>query len=230
MATSAFTIVGLTGGIASGKSTVSRMFSERGVPVVDADELARFIVRPDQPAAADIRAHFGDAMYGPNGALDREALGAVVFADPSARARLNAITHPRIAVEMKARSDALREAGHPWIIYDAALLVENRAQEWLGGLIVVALARELQIQRLLARDGGDAARALARIESQLPLDEKVAVADYVIENDFGLDETRAQVEELHDRILARVNELGHARLEDPLFAAKVLGLGPPRVP
>lgn len=219
-----FAIVGLTGGIASGKSTVSRMLRELGTPVVDADEIARFVVQPGQAAAAEIRAQFGDEVFGPEGGLDREALGAVVFASADARARLNAITHPRIAAEMMARSEALREAGHPWIVYDAALLVENGAQAWLGGLIVVSLSREVQLERLLIRDGGardDAARerAAARIDSQLPLADKVAVADWVIDNGLGLDETRAEVREVHERIGARVAALGHARLEATFFAA-----------
>lgn len=203
---SSFAVIGLTGGIASGKSTVSRMCRELGVPVVDADEIARFVVEPDQPAAAEIRAHFGDGVFADDGSLDREALGARVFADPDARARLNAITHPRIAMQMKARSDALREAGHPWIIYDAALLVENRAQDWLDGLIVVSVPRAVQLQRLLERDGGDEARAAARVDSQLPLADKVAVADWVVDNSHGLDHTQAQVRALVEGIARRVAE------------------------
>jgi dephospho-CoA kinase len=210
---SAFAIIGLTGGIASGKSTVSRMCRELGVPVVDADEIARFVVEPGQPAATQIREQFGDEVFAADGTLNREALGAVVFADPGARARLNAITHPRIALEMKTRADALREAGHPWIIYDAALLVENRAQEWLGGLIVVSLPRELQLQRLMARDDGDQDRAAARIDSQLPLADKVAVADWVIDNGQGLEHTRAQVREVCEAIGRSVAEHGHAKRE-----------------
>ena len=219
---SPFAIVGLTGGIASGKSTVSAMFRALGVPVVDADEIARYVVEPGQPAMAEIRAYFGDEVFAAAGGLDREALGARVFAEPEARARLNAITHPRIAAEMMARSQALREAGHPWIIYDAALLVENRAQGWLAGLIVVSLARELQLERLVARDGGDAERAAARIDSQLPLADKVAVADWVIDNGLGREQTQAQVELIHAQVGDSVARVGHAKREASLFAAAEL--------
>ena len=221
MTSTNFAVVGLTGGIASGKSTVSSMFRELGVPVIDADQLARFVVEPGQPANAEIRARFGEGVFQADGTLDREALGKIVFSDPDARRQLNAMTHPRIAAEMAARSQALRAEGHPWVIYDAALIVENQGQNWLGGLIVVSLAREHQLRRLVERDGGDEARAAARIDSQLPLADKVAVADWVIDNGGAVEQTRAQVEAVHAAISKAVAERGQAKNEAPVHASSL---------
>ena len=203
-----FAIVGLTGGIASGKTTVAEMFAELGVPVVDADELAREIVEPGQPALADIRDAFGDEVIRDDGRLDREALGAVVFDDEQARERLESITHPRIARRMRDRAQILREEGHDWIIYDAALIVENGLHEWLDALIVVAANRRDQVDRIVARDGLAREEANARIDSQLPLDQKIAVADWVIDNSGSLEQTRSKVEQLYRRIEAAIDQSG----------------------
>ena len=131
-------MIGLTGGIASGKSTAARTLAELGARIVDADEVAREIVAPGQPALAEIVRTFGREMLRADGTLDRKRLGAVIFADADKRRALNAITHPRIAAETQARLGKLRGDGVPVAIYEAALLVENGVHHGLDGLIVVA--------------------------------------------------------------------------------------------
>jgi dephospho-CoA kinase len=193
-------VIGLTGGIASGKSTVAAMLRELGAPVVDADELARRVVEPGSPGLAAIVERFGPDVLDAAGALDRKQLGARVFADPEARAALNAITHPRIA-ELSQREIARHaEAGAPVVIYEAALIVENRLHLGLDGLIVVSVPPEIQLARLRARDGLGQDAARARLAAQLPLADKVAVADQVIDNAGTVEETRAQVARVWEAI------------------------------
>src|SRR6185312_11417989 len=138
-------VIGLTGGIASGKSTAARTLAELGARIVDADAVAREIVAPGQPALAEIVRAFGREMLLPDGTLDRKRLGAVIFADADKRRALNAITHPRIAMETQARLGRLREEGVPVAVYEAALLVENRVHEALDGLIVVVCDEAAQL-------------------------------------------------------------------------------------
>jgi dephospho-CoA kinase len=193
-------VYGLTGGIASGKSTVARLLGERGAAVIDADELAREVVAPGQPAYREIVETFGPEVLCPDGTLDRKALGARVFADPELRRRLNAITHPRIAALSAERLAALAARGVPIAFYEAALLVENRIHEGLAGLVVVACDEATQLARVMARDGLDEAAARARIAAQLPLAAKVAVADHVIDNSGDLSATAREVDELWRRL------------------------------
>ena len=193
-----FAIVGLTGNIASGKSTVSEMIETLGTPVLDADVIARDVVEPGRPAYRDIVERFGNDITDREGRLDREALGDIVFDNEEARADLDAITHPRIARRMRERADQLREAGHHWILYDAALLVENDLHRGLDSLVVVAAEREIRLERLMERDGLERDEARARFDTQMPQRDKIRVADYVIDNNGSLDETRRQVERLHE--------------------------------
>jgi dephospho-CoA kinase len=195
-------IVGLTGGIASGKSTVARFFRELGAPVVDADALARQVVEPGSPGLARIVERFGSEILDERGALDRKRLGAIVFASDEDRRALNAITHPLIAQAAAAKMHELAEAGHPIAIYEAALIVENDLQKQLQGLIVVSLPAALQLERLQARDGLGPEEARARLDAQFPLDDKVAVADFVIDNSGAPSQTRDQVVALWKRLLA----------------------------
>lgn len=195
-------VIGLTGGIASGKSTVSRMLRDLGAPVIDADQVAREVVQPGQPALAEITAAFGPGVLQPDGTLDRKALGARVFADPAERARLNAITHPRIAAAVQARLEELRRAGAAIAIYEAALIVENKLHQGLDGLIVVAVDEETQIERTVRRDELTREQALARIRAQAPLGDKVAVADWVIDTSGIVPETRRKVERVWEEIRA----------------------------
>ena len=194
--------VGLTGGIGSGKSTVAGMLRARGVPVVDADELAREVVAPGQPALAEIAAAWPDAIAA-GGALDRKRLAARVFSDPAARARLEAITHPRIQDLALARARDLEGAGHRLAFYEASLLVETGRYGDFDGVLVVAVDPEHQIARAMARDGLSRADAEARLAAQLPLADKRALADWVVDNSGDLAATRSQV----DDVLA---ELGFA--------------------
>ncbi|MCA2978128.1 MAG: dephospho-CoA kinase [Myxococcaceae bacterium] len=188
-------LVGLTGGIATGKSTVARRLAERGFPIVDADVVAREVVAPGQPALDDIARRFPGVVRA-DGTLDRKALGARIFADPAERAALNAITHPRIREAVLARSLALAEAGVPLAIYDSPLLIENRLHEGLDGVILVVAPAEVQRERLMARDALGAAEADARIAAQLPLAEKRRFATWVIDNAGPLTATLAQVDHL----------------------------------
>ena len=191
-------IVGLTGGIASGKSTVARMLAAKGVPVVDADAIAREVVEPGRPALAAIAARWPAVVR--DGRLDRQALGAIVFADPVEREALEAIVHPAIATEVAARMAALARTGTPRAVYEAALLVEAGLDRDLDALVVVALSEEEQVRRLVARDGMPEAEARARVAAQAPLSEKLARADYVIENSGDLDDLRARVDALWSRV------------------------------
>lgn len=196
-------VIGLTGGIACGKSTVSAALASWGVPIVDADQVARDVVDPGSEGLAAVRAAFGDAVISPQGALDRKALGDIVFRDPARRAELNAILHPRIAAESARRLGALAEAGHGFAIYDAALLVENGAHRGMEALIVVTARPEVQRARLIARNGGDAADADARIAAQLPLAEKVAAATWVVDNSGTMEELAERVRALYTELVLR---------------------------
>ena len=189
-------VIGLTGGIASGKSTVAGMLADLGVPVVDADALARAVVAKGSPALAAIATRFGADMLDADGNLRRKELGERVFGDEAARRDLEAITHPRIAAASAQAMADLASAGHPVAIYEAALLVENRVHERTAGLIVVVVPEDLQLERLTLRDGLDPAAARARIQAQLPLRDKLAVATWTIDNAGSLSLTRAQVEKV----------------------------------
>ncbi len=192
-------VYGLTGNIASGKSTVARLFRAAGAPVIDADLVAREVVHPGTPALAEIAQRF-PGVLAHDGTLLRKALAARVFRDAAERAALNAITHPRIAEEVSARLAALAQAGKPFALYEAALIVESGMQQGLDGLIVVTAPVEEQVRRIAVRDqlGEDDARA--RIAAQLPAAEKVALADFVIENAGSESALQEQVQ----RVLAKL--------------------------
>ena len=188
-------LYGLTGGIGSGKSTVARMIAALGVPVIDADQLARDVVVPGQPAHADIAAAWPQVLE-PDGTINRKRLGALVFADPASRVKLEAITHPRIAELSRVRAADLERQGHRLAFYEASLLVESGRHGEYDGLVVVRASPEHQLRRTMARDGASAAEAQARIDAQLPLAEKIRVATAVINNDGDVEATRAEVEAL----------------------------------
>ena len=192
-------VFGLTGGIGSGKSTVAQLMAARGVPVVDADALAREVVAPGGPAYRDVAAAWPQAIAADR-TVDRKRLGAIVFADPGERARLERITHPRIAEAAEARLTALAAEGHRLAVYEATLLVESGRWRDFDGLIVVTASTETQIARAMARDGLSRAQAAARVRAQLPTEEKVRVATHVIDNDGGRAATEAQVDALLNKI------------------------------
>jgi dephospho-CoA kinase len=193
-------VIGLTGGIASGKSTAAAMLRELGAPLIDADELAREVVEPGTPALAEIVARWGSGVLAPDGQLDRKKLGALVFADESQRKELNRITHPRIAAAAQERLAALRQAGAPAVVYEAALIVENQLHRGMNGLIVVSVPPDVQQRRLMQRDGLSEDEAEARLRAQLPLANKIAVATHVIDNSGTLQQTRSQVQNVWKQI------------------------------
>ncbi len=197
-------VVGLTGGIACGKSTVAAIFVELGVPVVDADQIAREVVAPGSEGLAEVVREFGADVLGPDGALDRKALGAIVFADEARRRRLESITHPRIAARSMERFGELAaSADAAYGIYEAALLVENGSHRMFAALVVVAATPAAQLARLIARDGLDEGAARARIAAQLPIEQKRALADHVIDNDGDRASLAARTREVHDALARR---------------------------
>jgi dephospho-CoA kinase len=195
--------LGLSGGIGSGKSTVSRMLERFGAVVIDADRIVRELQAPGSPALAEIAAVFGPSVLDAQGALDREALGAIVFRDRAARLELNRILHPRVGLEMMRRAAAAQAAGAKLVVLDIPLLFEVRKAG--GGnadvyrfdaTVVVWVPLELQIRRQMERDGCDRAEAERRVAAQMPLDEKKSMADHVIDNSGSLSETERQVRAL----------------------------------
>lgn len=186
-------LIGLTGGIGTGKSTVGRFLTARGFPVIDADELARAAVEPGTPGLAEVGATWPDVI-GPDGRLDRSRLGARVFADPAARARLEGILHPRIAALANTRAAALAGAGHRTAFYEASLLVETGRHRELDGLLVVDAPEDVRIARVAARDHLTPAAVKARIAAQLPMSEKRRVATAIIDNDGDLPTLERKVD------------------------------------
>jgi dephospho-CoA kinase len=190
-------VVGLTGGIASGKSTVARFLRQAGLPVIDADALGHLVLAPDGAAYREVVDTFGSGILGVDGvSIDRQRLGALVFDDPGQRAVLERITHPAIAALSRRGLELIEERGGRLAVYEAALLVETGMYRGLAGLIVVSCSLENQLGRLLARDGLDPAAAAARIASQFPLAEKLAVADWVVENDDTYEDLQARTDAL----------------------------------
>src|SRR2546427_3053740 len=189
-----FLLVGLTGGIATGKSTVSALLRQLGCEIIDADLLAREVVEPGQPAWTTIVAEFGQDVLPGDGTLDRKKLGAIVFADPERRRRLEAITHPAIRERFQARLDELAEKGFTGIvIFDAAVMIESGNYKNMDRLVVVVADEATQMARLRGRDGTDDAESRRKIASQMPLAEKAKLADYVIDNSGTREATAEQV-------------------------------------
>ncbi len=197
-------LFGLTGGIASGKSAVGARFRERGLPVIDADTLARDVVAAGTPGLAEVVQAFGDGVLLPDGGLDRKAVAAIVFGDDTKRKQLNAILHPRITALTLVRAEELRQKGEPLACYEAALLVENGVADAFRPLVVVSAPEEVQVARAAARDHATPDEARARIRAQMPLEQKVKLADLVIENTGTLDELRAAADRALDAVCARV--------------------------
>jgi dephospho-CoA kinase len=199
-----FTLFGLTGGLASGKSTVAARFRHRGVPVIDADQLAREVVAPGSDGLAAVVAAFGDDVLAADGTLDRARMAALVFGDAARRATLNAILHPRIGTLTAERAAALAAAGESLACYEAALLVENGLADAFRPLVVVALPESVQVSRAVSRDGGTQEQARARIAAQLPLASKVALADFVIDSSGDRAATEAQADDVVAAIRAGI--------------------------
>ncbi|MCU1586687.1 MAG: dephospho-CoA kinase, partial [Frankiales bacterium] len=184
-------ILGLTGGIASGKSTVSRALAERGAVVIDADLIAREVVAPGTAGLAAVLAEFGTDLQRPDGSLDREALGRVVFADDQARARLSAIVHPLIGTRSAELWAAAEAAGTDVLVHDVPLLVESGLQDSYDEVIVVDVPPEVQLDRLVGLRGMDPVEAQQRIAAQASREQRLAAATQVIVNDGSLDDLAA---------------------------------------
>ncbi len=190
-------LVGLTGGIATGKSVVAAMLEELGAPMIDFDLLARRVVEPGKPAWRDIAAYFGEEALKEDRTLDRQKVAEVVFADPEKRKVLESFTHPRIREEYVAEVRAIRQKDPGAIIQAVVpLLIESGLQSFFDHLVVVHAPAEVQMARLLVRDGLTREAAEARLRAQISIDDKAEHADTVIDNSGSLENTRRQVEEL----------------------------------
>ena len=196
-------VVGLTGGIACGKTTVAQMFDDLGIPIIDADDLAREVVAPGTRGLERVVDEFGKGVLDREGRLDRKRVGDMVFNNKEAREKLNAILHPLISAAGAERLQAYQTDPAPYVIYEAALLVETGSYKAFSALVVVSADESLQRLRLIARDGYTVAEANARIASQLPLASKIAVADYVVTNNGDLEATRDQVQNVHAKLVSR---------------------------
>lgn len=188
-------VVGLTGGIASGKSLVAHYLKELGAHLVDADEISREIVRPGMLAYQEILQVFGKGILNQDGTIDRKGLGKVVFSNPELLKRLNEITHPGILEEVRRRIEEAKK-GQAIIVVDAALLIEVGLHREMDRVIVAYVGEETQIKRLMERDGLTEGEAKLRLSAQMPLKEKLKYAHFIIDNSIGMEETRRQVEEV----------------------------------
>ncbi len=204
-------LIGLTGGIACGKSLVSQWFRDRGIPVIDADVIAREVVLPGKKAFVSILKKFGKSVLTTSSkdkSLDRLALGRIIFADAKKRKTLEAITHPEIRREIARQVSDLKFKGHKTIILDAALLFESALDHFMSQVIVVSVDPDTQIQRLMLRDGLTSSEALKKIQSQMSPREKAQKASFVIDNSASREETKRQFEEVFGQLAASL----HTRL------------------
>ncbi|MDX1649608.1 MAG: dephospho-CoA kinase [Myxococcota bacterium] len=199
-------IVGLTGGIGTGKSTVARMLTRLGAAVIDADSIVHELQAPGTPLLRRIVEDFGEEVLRPDGSLDRARLGRRVFQDPEARQRLNRLVHPAVGAEMARRLETARRGGARLVVLDIPLLLEGRARgggagELVEEVIVVYAPERVQIERQMERDGATREEAQARVRAQMPIEEKRRLADHVIDNSGSLDATRRQVRALFARLV-----------------------------
>lgn len=193
-------LVGLTGGIASGKSTVAEILKRQGAAIINADVLAREVVEPDRQAWTEIVNTFGTAVLQPDRALDRQKLRAIIFDDPDARKKLESIIHPQVRALAEQRIREHAAAGYAVIVYEVPLLFEGNLQEWLRPVILVVCDVDTQRNRLQSRDNLSAVQAQKHIEAQMSLEEKRRLADYVIENNGSLEDLERQVQAVLEKI------------------------------
>ena len=190
-------LIGLTGGIASGKTLVSDHFQSLGAPVLDADVLAREVVLPGSKGLHALTRYFTTAILTPKGELDRAALRQIVFANPSDREFLDNTLHPLIRELSEKRINEARTADHPYLIYAVPLLVETMQQDRFDKIVVVDVPVSLQMKRLLQRDGSDEKQAQAILDAQATREQRKAVADHIVDNSGSIEDTLAQVLALH---------------------------------
>ena len=198
-------VAGLTGGICSGKSTVAAMFRRFGVTVIDADQVAHELVEPGQPFFEAVASAFGREVVGADGRIDRRRLGAMVFADPKARRRLETILHPAIILECERRIRQAEVSGAAVCLVDAALLIESGWYTRCDAVILVEASEAVQLDRLVASRGLSREEAILRIGSQMPQEEKRRHARYVIENEGPLEETERQVKAVWEQLRAKAS-------------------------
>ncbi|EGL82126.1 Dephospho-CoA kinase [Caldalkalibacillus thermarum TA2.A1] len=186
-------VIGLTGGIASGKSTVSRMLDDLGAVIIDADKIAREVVEPGQAAWQKIKETFGEDVLQPDGRLDRAKLAEIIFRDQEQRRKLNSIVHPEIRKQMLKRKEEALQQGEELIVLDIPLLFESKLEHMVDKILVVYVPEEVQIRRLMERDKIDRKYAIQKIESQMPLETKKEMGHAYIDNSGTREETRRQL-------------------------------------
>ena len=195
-------VVGLTGGIGSGKSTVAKILGELGAYIIDADELARRIVEPGKPAWKDLQATFGAEFFHPDGTLNRKKLAEKIFANPEERKKLELITHPRVGEEIMRELARAKSEARAVAVIDAALLVESPAGAWIRPLILVVADEDIRVQRVCGRDGTCKDDVLSRIRNQASDEARRKKADFIIENNRDLDSLRPKVVDVFRKLLS----------------------------
>lgn len=193
--------VGLTGGIATGKSTVAGYLRKQGIPIIDADVIAREVVVVGKPALDEIRTAFGDTVINEAGELDRKALGKLVFGNRALLKKLNAITHPYVYAEMEAQAEHYRIAGEQLVILDLPLLYETNNHAGAQKVIVAVVTEEKQLERLMKRNDLSLAEAKQRVAAQMPLAQKQLLADFVVDNNGTIQSTYEQVDQILKKLL-----------------------------
>jgi len=189
-------VIGLTGSIASGKSTVSQMFSRFNIPVVDADQLSRKVVEPGEPAYNKIVEAFGFQILQDDRKIDRKRLGKIIFSDEEKRQQLNSIVHPQVRQEMLEAREAYKAEDYPAVVLDIPLLFESRLTSYVDRVMVVYVDEETQLKRLMERDQSEREEAEERIQAQLSIAEKAKMADAVIDNNGSVDESFQQLKDI----------------------------------
>ena len=195
----AIKVIGITGGIASGKSTASNMVREMGFTVIDADYASRVVVEPGQKAYGEIIDQFGESILYEDGTLNREKLGAIIFTDEEKRKQLNRIVHPAVRTYMNEEREAAFERGEKIVFLDIPLLFESKLTHMVDKTVLIYVDQDVQLQRLMARNNLTEEQAKARINSQMPLSEKKALADEVIDNNMDIERTRSQLVSVLDK-------------------------------
>jgi dephospho-CoA kinase len=192
-------VIGLTGSIASGKSTVARMFREMDIPVIDADQISRDVVEPGEAAYEEIVHHFGESILQEDGSIDRKKLGQVIFSDEDQRSRLNSIVHPKVRQEMISRREYYKQKQYAAVVLDIPLLYESNLTDYVEKTLVVYVNEKIQLERLMERDQSGPEDAKERIQSQMPVKKKADLADAVIDNNGSIEESYLQLKDiLHD--------------------------------
>lgn len=200
-------VAGLTGGIATGKSTVAAIFEEAGARLIDADRIARDALRKGAPAYGDTVAHFGTSVLLGNGEIDRKRLAAVIFNDPAEQRALERIVHPQVRQEIARRLELIRrETPDAVVIVDVPLLFESAMDRGLAAVIVVYVPEQIQLERLMARDALAEPDARARIRAQIPIEKKKSLATLVIDNSGSLERTRTQTLEVYHKLTQQAQE------------------------